>query len=637
MHLFYSSLKKFSLAILVLVSIPSFAALKNEFYLDDIHVDKIQGKLQKVRTTNSLIIRDPAILALIEKEHSLGLKLGELAYHEKVLGRVNGGAAPDFRFDVSDGPSFIWRAFTASDEHVTLNNQYMDDARAYKISKNPKDAPKNAPIMPYARAWNYVTNSDVASTAFRSTAIGIDRHTNITPYQNIINLWPELKRADNGYRIHKNLPRNVRYHPLTVGDGPFRLIAVINRMDMSGNLPRGSGPYGFVDPRAFGEVHFIYGLIDKNYETKTGQAYPHTMQVTYRLPPLSASYAVENQNRGNVSTHEKFMLSNGLSSWREHNTRWAKLWGQLSRLDIKRDKQAFANHLHAILERAAVPGNFLNLNSNSKVGGYIRTKNKRIYGGENELKAYYSNQSKSARQLFPTSLERDAFRCMVNTGYLRDVINGYTMTYPKDGDYFNKPVVDIMSWNPNFNSTISNYSGINAYMLANNSKTPSSKTHPALDGKKSPHFSATYLNGCYDSDNGNSPFRLEKAVEDERIMAPSFSRTSNKFAWELPNKPGLPNVTEQGRHAFAIRSCSGCHGKETGTNGFHVENALDNKAARLSQFLNDKARTTKPVVGNVRYKYSTINNRKEWLYRSTKDSHSIKPGYGLVRKSDQQL
>lgn len=608
----------------LLVASAAQAQLQNQFFLNNINDDFVAGDLNQISTENSLIISDPAVLALLEQEYSFGKMLGDLAYHQKV--RKMG---PDPAHNVSDSPSFIWRALIASDRETSENTRRMDANRAGDYT--------DVPIIPYSRRWKKIDHRGIQFSAFRSTAIGINQHTDITPYRNVMRLWPSVGQADQGVRLTGT--REQRYNSQHVWDAPFRLLAVINRMDMSGNLPRGSGPFGFTMPRAFGEVHFIYGLIDREYEAQTGTPYPHTMQLTYRLAPLNAQYLAERQRWSGVngtSTHGSYMLASGLNGWRERNQRWARLWAQLSRIDRVNERQKFANHLHAVLARTVNPGNFLNWNSNAKVGGYFRTSTGKIYGGENEFRAYYANQGN--KTLFPIPMEREAHRCMMDTGFLRNAINSYMVTYPADGDYFQTPVKDLMVYNPNFITNLSNNSGRNAYMLGNNTDNHESDvSHPALNGRVNGYFSANDLPGCSQADHGGTPYSIQETAGSRVTITPRISRTNWRFAWRFPERAGLPQVSEEGRHSFAIRSCSGCHGKETRTDGFHIFNRLDNTNAGLSRFLSARGVKTLKIVGNVRYEYKTINHRKDWLYRSSEKIDSLKPGYGLIRKSDRRL
>lgn len=605
----------------------SVSALENKLYLENVLSSDIKGKLGVIGPGKSLIIKDPVILQKLEEKHSLGRKLGKLAYYEKVKqGGLDGHM-------VADSPSYIWRAFWGSDRETKENNQIM--------SRNKNNNYNQVPIIPYVEGWNSgvsdrVTASGVRASRDLSTAIGIDRYTTVTPYQHVINLWPELKKASTGFRNSGSA--HSRYLALRAGKGPFRLLAVVNRMDMSGNLPRGSGTFGAVDPRAFGEIHLIYGLIDRDYEQKTGTAYPHTIQVTYRLPPLNSDYkpTVQETNglgsSGKASRHEYYMTAEGLSEWRVINQRWARLWRQLSRLNLRNDKQKMADHLHGILLRSATPNNFLNFNSNSKVGGFYNTSKKKIERGENELKAYYANQD--SHSLFPTNGERDAYRCMVNTGFLRNLINQYMVDYPADGVYFKTSVQDLLVFNRFYNPALNNYYGKNAYVIAN--QTGNRYSHVALNGESNGYMTKTNLPGCSHSDHGKTPYQMFQNNRIQNVM-PRIMRTKWSFAWDFPKRSDLPSVSEKARHAFAIRTCSGCHGKETRADGFHVMNRLDGRVAPTSDFLKVVGVKTLEIVKGVRYEYKTIQHRKDWLYRSIEVKEQLKPGFGLVRKGDKRI
>jgi hypothetical protein len=96
------------------------------------------------------------------------------------------------------------------------------------------------------------------------------------------------------------------------------------------------------------------------------------------------------------------------------------------------------------------------------------------------------------------------------------------------------------------------------------------------------------------------------------VFVPPFARLKKNDVWEI----GETTSREQKRHAFAVRTCSGCHGPEAGIFGFHVSPRLQNQDAKLSDFMTGGAANITTKNGVVSYKYHELKNRKNWLQKA---------------------
>ena len=128
--------------------------------------------------------------------------------------------------------------------------------------------------------------------------------------------------------------------------------------------------------------------------------------------------------------------------------------------------------------------------------------------------------------------------------------------------------------------------------------------------------------------NNQMPYRMKRSGENgvgRVFMLPEGTRIRGAGpAWGLAALNGTNR--ESKRHAFAIRTCSGCHSQEGATRGFHVTPRLPNQSAKLSAFLTGNRERFQDILANPAqsneftfgssgktYSYNELYFRTKWL------------------------
>jgi cytochrome c553 len=94
-----------------------------------------------------------------------------------------------------------------------------------------------------------------------------------------------------------------------------------------------------------------------------------------------------------------------------------------------------------------------------------------------------------------------------------------------------------------------------------------------------------------------------------------FTPTPPATIWR-PAFTDAADVVEQKSHSFAAGACSGCHGTETGTKGFHIAPAASGASAPLSKFLRSQTSASpRGVVQN----YDEPTRRMDLVARFAND------------------
>lgn len=129
---------------------------------------------------------------------------------------------------------------------------------------------------------------------------------------------------------------------LDLDNAPFRLLAIVNRVDQSGP------GFGASEP---GEARFVFGMLDAS----TGSALPGTVIFEYKLP----------------TTRDAFF--------------WASAWHQLS--SITPGTAPYLSHLQWLLDEITLPGKMPGAPNNGSAIGQVRT-NERVMDAVWELREY---------------------------------------------------------------------------------------------------------------------------------------------------------------------------------------------------------------------------------------------------------
>lgn len=384
--------------------------------------------------------------------------------------------------------------------------------------------------------------------------LGVSGHPN--PWAHLMDLWPQLGNAD-------------------VGDGPFRLLAVVNRLDISGDVD----DRGIIDaakaPRTIGEGRLVFGLVDRAHEAQRNAPYPLTLIIEFRLPALDANFNVI----------DGFDYAGALfddAARRTQLERWGLMWRQLSKWDPAHgnanQRQAFADHLWKIVNRFAQADNFVAMRGNVRLVGDNGVT-------EFELREWYMLKN-GDWTLINRKPRDEPYRC-ADAKDLRNLVDFYWDAARQD--------VNMARVTP------ARPTKVIGYLIPR-------------DIGNSPIPMAKDLTGCPMS--GGEPVKFEMKGVDfnmtNRVTAP-FGRVRRDTLWDLPG------AEEAKRHQFAIRTCTGCHGKEAGIFGFHIAPRMPNQEAALSDFLTHGGGTDFSH-GGATYRYNELSGRKRWLERvSTRD------------------
>ncbi|RQP23175.1 hypothetical protein [Piscinibacter terrae] len=328
------------------------------------------------------------------------------------------------------------------------------------------------------------------------------------------------------------------------GTEPFRLIAVVNRLDLAGDFDmRGGGILAGADRRWFGEARLVFAVKGK---LPDGSPLPMTVSAEYRLPALKTD-----AQTGAIVIDPDFKFDVGPASeddWRIRRQLWAQVWQGLSASPV--DSAEYATKLRGILSWVAYgiayDKDLIKTTETAEHNLAFRT-GERVREGvgvdqqgpltpEFEYREFYLND---AWMLSTRKLRREPFACANASQTLADRIMQEWWSSTAS-----------MSWR---------------YTLGERN----------LDAGEITDLKAT----C---PSGKLPYGQVDDNKDTQLRA-KFTRFTADTRW----KPGTAKtpLNEKQMHSFAIGTCSGCHGKETGTGGFHIAPAAGNAPAILSPFL----------------------------------------------------
>ena len=479
-----------------------------------------------VRPLRSLLITDPGALQAVQS-----MEQGKLGIQLKRLGRttIEEWATGGSRYAASELGAWVAHPFRAARDEFTAHNDSPFQER-----------------------------------------LGIRDDGN--PYQHVLNRWGATEL---------NGPNAM------VQGGPFRLLAVVNRMDIAGDKDE----RGIIDaarqPRNFGEARLVYGLVDPAYERDRGRPYPMTFIIEYRLPALDAAL------QPSASYPAGMLTGTDLSAWRVQMQRWAQLWAQLSQWDPENPAEAtaFRDHLKRIVRLFAVPENFTALRANVA----IRRADAQP---EFELREWYMVRN-DQWTLIPRKPRDEPYRCLAAGGDLAALI-GHSWDGTQ-GDLRMDRVNDDRGWM--VPRAVNNAPNVSGYTFRDPPR------------------------GC---NLGGGVLPFEMAPNDggraSRLTAP-FGRYRENFVWDVRNRAEAP-IPEAQRHQFAMRTCTGCHSREAGLFGFHIAPRLAGERSRLSSFLTGGASFTN---AGVTYRYAELAGRTTHLERAAIGDPTLEPYEALYR------
>ncbi len=247
---------------------------------------------------------------------------------------------------------------------------------------------------------------------FQAGADDVDEH----------NAWTKVKVGTVASIQNTFQDKILDQWPTTDEDGPFRLLAVVNRMDVAGDFDaRGGGQFAGNERRWFGEGRLVFGL---NQDVNATTPYPMTLIMEYRLPALKET-VVGNGIKYEIDTAFDYVAGPaGNTAWKEGRARWAKIWLELSRYAVS-DAQ-YKALLLSIVQMFATGDNHLALRTGEKV---LNTATG-AFSTEFEYREFYLNDQWT---LSTRKLRREPILCAQGSSSLQSRI----------GDEWNAPANDF--------------------------------------------------------------------------------------------------------------------------------------------------------------------------------------------------
>lgn len=385
--------------------------------------------------------------------------------------------------------------------------------------------------------------------AFTKLAEDVDEH-NALPVERRIGL---VKQTTNPFRT-KVLDRwdptgTADELPEAEKDGPFRLLAVINRIDVAGanDNPGGGNTLPEDKRKFFGEGRLVFGLTATD---DAGAPYPMTVIMEYHLPYL------EKQPDGSLAGVRTDFNYDAISDadWIEQRRRWASAWADLSRYAF--DSSEYRSRLAWIVATFARPENSVAM----RVGYVVDPTDPADTTREFE---YRENYTQGGFLLAPRDLARDVHPCVEQEPFFADLID--------------------KRWNPSTRNLIYDY-----------------KWPAALPDQAAISAACGLPMGAKAGEQGPR-VHVSRFLPDK--WWPALYGTAGDYTI---------NDMEEKRHDFALTTCSGCHTQETGTRGFMIFPAPENEDAAVADFLVDHP-TTVTMPNGAQYTYHELARRKDLL------------------------
>jgi hypothetical protein len=430
--------------------------------------------------------------------------------------------------DVADPASGLTLGRLLADRHAFMNAKRVADGR-------PPVSAREGTLM-----------------AFTKLAEDVDQH-NALPVKRRIGL---VKRTTNPFR-----ERILAYwDPNGTGpelppdqlDGPFRLLAVVNRVDLAGadDNPGGGATLPEEKRKFFGEGRLVFGLTRPD---DSGAPYPMTLIMEYHLPFLQR-VIVDGEVRYVAIERDFDYDAVSDEDWIKQRKLWAGLWAELS--DYELDSDEYRTKLRAIVTLFARAENSIAL----RVGHVVDPIDPRDTTREFEYRESYTQDG---FLLAPRDLARDVHPCVAQQPFFAELIE--------------------QRWQASTRDMRFDY------------KWPS-----AIDDQ------AAISEAC------GLPMGAEPGAQGPRVHVSRF--LADKWWPALygtdPRDHNL-NDLEEKRHDFAMTTCSGCHSRETGTQGFMIFPRRANEDSVVAELLRRPVSVTLP--NGARYEYDELGRRAALL------------------------
>lgn len=335
-------------------------------------------------------------------------------------------------------------------------------------------------------------------------------------------------------------------------DGPFRLLAVINRLDVAGadDNPGGGATLPEDKRKFFGEGRLVFGLTTPDDK---GAPYPMTLIMEYHLPFL------ERKVVDGVVTYvgvRKDFNYDAISDedWIRQRKIWAGLWAELSSYEL--DSDEYRSKLRALVANFARGENSIAL----RVGYVVMPSTSTDPTREFE---YRENYTQGGFLLAPRDLARDVHPCVAEQPFFAELIEQRWQASTRD-----------MRFDYKWPSAIEDQDAI---------------------------FEACGL-----------PMGAEEDAQGPRVHVSRF--LPSKWWPALHGTDPVDynrNDMEEKRHDFAMTTCSGCHSRETGTKGFMIFPRRAGEDSAVTEFLRGPVAVTLP--NGARYQYDEPARRSALL------------------------
>ncbi len=618
----------------------------------------------------------------IRYHFNMGYLLGKIAKHE-LLGRdgTRDGKTPNVPnytsfCNNSDCPSgysigyWVSKIFTMAN---TEQDEFLNDphkSTRTEITTGAGNYDTNRRIKDLVRDWKRITydgskpEGSRITTAANSIAVTQSTDPNVSGEAEVQAALTWIKK--------KNAPE-------WMATNRFKLLAIANRIDLADKYD--SRPTGKATnrPSYYGEVHLIYGVYDPDSEAQN-TPYPMTFSLSFKNPLISnVSFNISAANEGEYSLNESTnsnRYDDPGANWATKISRWSQVWSRLS--DFTHSSDAYQKRLKAILNTVIKPENFIGIRSNTKISNneyelrawYIfkSPHGRNIADGA-------GNTDEFRGQLIPRKPRNQPYECMEKSNALKNlIVDNWKTDLVPTGDLkvqhnvvFDGTLVDRGATyehsragfsilrekddrpyllQENAGNTIddtfteNNKKAYNTSYLAYNDNGSSNKAtfYWKFSGTNNFNCGNTFETmpfymltgegrnrGPWDRPFSNYEDERDRAEKNQLMMLAPFARvkkqSNNKWGriWDKKN-----NVTERQRHAFAIRTCNGCHSQEgSAFEGFHVRPRLNNVKSTLSPFLTGDSGNSF-THNSETYVYRELDWRLDFLWE-IHPSNSVTP------------
>ena len=378
-------------------------------------------------------------------------------------------------------------------------------------------------------------------------------------------------------------------------------------MDLAGDFDTRSSHSTIDEVRAMGEGRLIWGLVDNDAAWEGGsnpKPYPMAIITEFRLPTLGPSYNV----------YPAVTQTDAMSSdwqWRTQMERWGQLWRELSR--YSHNSQDYKDLLWDIVFRFAKPENLVAIRANVELSQDSDPSN-----DEYELREWYRQRDGN---MLPRRLREEIYPCPHRLERVQRHSSTSSGSAPRP----------TSTW------------------------TSSTPPTPRRPGCSATAFPATVTSTIADLDIDNMPDDADADFPGHTCPTDSSTNGEQGTMFDMWTSANPPQNTysingfnppfarvrendvhgghpwENRRHAYAIRTCSGCHGKEAGVFGFHVAPRLAGENSALSTFIQGNGSTVEFSHGGNDYAYSAGKDREVWIDRAADRDPTMVQGETLYQ------